>query len=88
MLPEVAGIATNNYARIRIQIHFDNPKMLRDLKDDSGVRFYVSKKGATRQHEFGVLQLGDPSVRMGGKMLPGGLSHYQFECAGKPKALT
>ena len=47
------------------------------------MRFYVTAKGKTRQHEFGVLQLGDPHVNLArgtARTLPKGLSHYQFKC--------
>ena len=93
LLPDVAGITASRYPRMRITTHFNNPDGGgTGLPDISGVRFYTTAKGVARQHEFGVMQFGDPNGQhygrcdsagcVGGDELPAGISHYQYDCIG------
>lgn len=42
-----------------LEIHYDNPKLKQNLKDNSGMRLYVTKN--YRKTEFGVLTVGSTS---------------------------
>ncbi|KAK3244544.1 hypothetical protein CYMTET_45844 [Cymbomonas tetramitiformis] len=88
-LPETAGVpvahggtprsdATRKYRSIRVNTHYDNPDMDADVKDNSGVKLYISKK--RREHDAGLLELGDPSVGLFGVTVPSGFSKVEFTC--------
>ncbi|KAJ1491700.1 hypothetical protein T484DRAFT_3117617 [Baffinella frigidus] len=80
--PAVAGVpllGTTGYRSIQLQTHFDNPSLKSGRVDNSGIRiFYTSKK---RQHEVGVLSLGDAVLRLLDTPLPKGDSLHRFHCA-------
>lgn len=64
----------------RLQIHYDNPSLIADAVDNSGVRFYFSKQ--PRKHAMGVLQLGDPFVGLEGQTVGAGWNKHDFTCSG------
>ena len=39
-----------------LEMHYDNPLMLDNITDDSGVRLYLTKQ--LREHELGILTVG------------------------------
>ena len=48
------------------------------LKDSSGIRVYYSTN--LREHDAGVLQVGDGSLRLAGSQIDSGLSSWSFDC--------
>ena len=54
----------------RLQTHFDNANRVGGLEDRSGVRFYLTAPNTgTRAIGYGVLQLGDPMLKLMGCVL-------------------
>jgi hypothetical protein len=39
-----------------LEIHYDNPKEIKNIVDDSGVKLYFTRQ--LRQHDLGLLTLG------------------------------
>jgi len=64
VIPEVAGFRVGpdeeDYKYLTLEVHYDNPNMVADLVDSSGVRIYYSRN--LRQYDAAVLALGDPFV--------------------------
>ncbi|CAF2793599.1 unnamed protein product [Rotaria sp. Silwood2] len=57
--PEIGGYPIGGDFEIKyymFQMHYDNPKLIPNRRDNSGVRFYLGKE--LRQYEFGYLTLG------------------------------
>ena len=48
--------------------------------DSSGIRFYYTKE--LREHQTGLLRLGDPLVALAGQPVGDGLSQHTFDCSG------
>jgi Copper type II ascorbate-dependent monooxygenase, C-terminal domain/Copper type II ascorbate-dependent monooxygenase, N-terminal domain len=85
-LPPSVGIplgdAGGGYVSFRIQIHYDNPFGVSNIIDSSGVvAHYTSRR---RQHDMGILQVGDPFVAVQPLVLSesGGPSQHSFGCSG------
>jgi hypothetical protein len=64
----------------RLQVHYDNPALIANAVDNSGVRFYFSNQ--PREHAMGVLQLGDPYVGLEGQTVGVGWNKHDFTCSG------
>lgn len=81
VFPPNVGIPSKNYNSIELETHYANPKNIAGLVDYSGLRFYLTKKGAKREHEYGVLQLGNghPGGQEGEKV-GNGLSKWTYSC--------
>lgn len=75
---------TANAQAIQLEIHFDNPLLLEDLFDSSGVRFYYTKE--EREEKAAILELGDPYLALMGEKINPGLTTYQFTCPGQCSA--
>lgn len=63
-LPDAAGIPMGNHAQggavyVLLQVHYDNPQLLSNIKDDSGFRLYYTDK--LRANDAGVLTIGYPT---------------------------
>jgi hypothetical protein len=71
---------SDGFQSISIQIHYNNPKEINGLIDNSGVRVYYTSD--TREFEVGVLQVGDPYTELEGMSVGAGLTLYEFECPG------
>mmetsp|Transcript_14093 Transcript_14093/g.25125 ORF Transcript_14093/g.25125 Transcript_14093/m.25125 type:complete len:415 (+) Transcript_14093:159-1403(+) len=69
----------NNQA-LHLEIHYNNPYLIEDMKDSSGVRLYYTY--AERTHRAGVLAVGDPYLSLYGESIGEGLTQYAFTCPG------
>eukprot|EP00238_Polyblepharides_amylifera_P002991 CAMPEP_0196589636 /NCGR_PEP_ID=MMETSP1081-20130531/64134_1 /TAXON_ID=36882 /ORGANISM="Pyramimonas amylifera, Strain CCMP720" /LENGTH=470 /DNA_ID=CAMNT_0041912489 /DNA_START=114 /DNA_END=1523 /DNA_ORIENTATION=+ len=85
VFPEEAGLRIGwgtdsegaKFKSFRVQTHFDNPTLVPNLIDNSGIIAYYTS--TLRQHDAGILQLGNPTVFYG-SILPSGISKYVFNC--------
>ncbi|RMZ99630.1 DBH-like monooxygenase 1, partial [Brachionus plicatilis] len=57
-----------------LEIHFDNPRLKKDITDNSGVRLYGTKN--YRKNEFGVFTIG-ASENYGGLIVPPGADTFR-----------
>jgi len=84
IFPSVAGVRigssgdANTYVSLEMETHFDNPTFAANEIDNSGVRVYYTSN--LRQHDVGVMILGDGMVDAGGTLIPSGWNTYQFDC--------
>jgi Copper type II ascorbate-dependent monooxygenase, C-terminal domain/Copper type II ascorbate-dependent monooxygenase, N-terminal domain len=80
------GPADFGYRSFRLQIHYDNPELVENAIDNSGVRiFYVN---ASRPIQAGFFEVGDPNVQLFGEPVGRGMSEHTFECGGGCSALA
>jgi hypothetical protein len=72
------------FTGLNMNTHFDNPEGLSGLKDNSGIRIFYVEKEHFREHEVGIIQIGDPSVLMSQveSKLPVGASKFSISCPG------
>ena len=80
-LPADVGMSFSRFKSFRVQVHYDNPALESNLKDNSGVRIWLDS--GARAHEAGTIQLGDPAVKMtqqAGLQIPPGKSFFEFQC--------
>jgi hypothetical protein len=73
--PSEAGDALQSF---RITVHYDNPKLVSNITDSTTVRVYYSLE--PRQHELGIMGMGDVLKKLEGVQIPVGLSQYDFKC--------
>jgi hypothetical protein len=71
---------SDGFQSMSIQIHYNNPKEINGLIDNSGVRVYHTTD--TREFEVGVLEIGDPYGNLGDLSVGAGLTVHEFECPG------
>jgi hypothetical protein len=78
--PEEAGMSlgTHGYKSFELETHYDNPELVHDRRDSSGVRFYYTEQ--KRQHEVGVIVFGDANVGLRRQEMPPGVSQFTFSC--------
>jgi DOMON domain/Copper type II ascorbate-dependent monooxygenase, N-terminal domain len=62
----------------RIQVHYNNPDLIEDIVDNGGVRVYYSL--TPREHELGIMAMGDVFSKLEGVSIPAGISEYDFVC--------
>ena len=65
----------------QLEIHYDNSLQIPNVVDSSGVRLYYTTQ--LREHDLGVLELGDPLVQLGGRPVNSGggsVSKHVFDC--------
>ncbi len=79
-LPPGVGISMSRFKAFRLQVHYDNPAGTAGLKDDSGVRVYLTSTQPPK--EAGTLQLGDGTIQLENTVIPKGRSYYDFTCTG------
>lgn len=85
-LPEDVGYrfstatGSGGFRSISVQTHYDNPEGDVGVTDSSGVRVYYTEE--LREMDMGVIELGDPLVRLTGMPLPLGRSSFSFSCPG------
>ncbi|CAB9521436.1 DBH-like monooxygenase protein 1 [Seminavis robusta] len=82
-LPEFLGanlFGEDGFQAFNIEIHYDNPRMQRDVVDNSGIRIYYTT--TPRPVEMGIFQVGDPMVALFGQHVGDGLSSHHFDCPG------
>jgi hypothetical protein len=79
--PKVGGLlGKNGFKSFQLEIHYSNPLYLSGVVDSSGVRlYYTSQK---REHDLGVLQLGDAVGALEGESVGQGLVRHSFDCPG------
>lgn len=80
-LPRNVGAAlggATGYFSFEMETHYNNPGRVQGAVDNSGVRFYYTNR--PREIQAGVLQLGDPALRLSGQPLGNGLSVHSFHC--------
>lgn len=88
VLPDNVGFPlfdTEDKQAIRIEIHYNNPKLISGMKDSSGVRFHYTR--TPRLHEAAILQLGDPQLGLYGFEIADGLTKHEFTCGGSCSSL-
>ncbi|EJK46452.1 ascorbate-dependent monooxygenase [Thalassiosira oceanica] len=81
MFPDNVGVQMfgRGKSAVNLNIHYDNPDLVQGKKDSSGMRYYyVFNK---REHNAGILQIGDPLVMTPGAISPG-LTSYSYSCPG------
>ena len=61
-----------------MNVHYDNPSGKEGHTDNSGIKMFLKK--TPREHDIGVLQLGDGYVTLYGTTIPAGTSVMQTEC--------
>jgi dopamine beta-monooxygenase len=81
-LPTDVGMSTARAQSYRLQVHYDNAAQppAAGLRDNSGVRIWLS--ATTPVHQGATLQLGDGTLRLAesGAIIPTGRSFFQFSC--------
>jgi hypothetical protein len=80
-LPPVTGylIGPGGWNVLRMQVHYNNPSLVADVIDNSGIRIYYTPN--LRQYDAVVLEFGDPSVT-NPNLIPQGSSliTYEYNC--------
>ena len=84
VLPENVGYgmgptSMDGLQSFRVQIHYNNPERLEGVVDNGGLRVYYSL--TPREHELGIMAMGDALSHLEGIPIPAGLSQYDFMCA-------
>ena len=82
VLPEDVGFPLfhGNKQAVFIEIHYNNPNLIGGLKDGSGLKFYYTHNA--REHEAGMLEIGDPWLSLRDENIDEGLTQYSFTCPG------
>jgi DOMON domain/Copper type II ascorbate-dependent monooxygenase, N-terminal domain len=62
----------------RIEVHYNNPELVENITDSSGLRVYYSL--TPREHELGGFFLGDVLGGLYGDPVSPGLSKFEFAC--------
>jgi hypothetical protein len=81
-LPDDLGVPFGGlygFNSFMMEIHYNNPDRVEGMVDSSGVRFYYTTQ--PREFEMGILQLGDPYIRLLGAPVGNGLSSHSFSCS-------
>jgi hypothetical protein len=60
-------------------MHYHNPNLVPSITDTTTVRVYYSLE--PRQHELGIMGMGDMLFKMRGMDIAAGVSQYDFSCA-------
>ena len=71
--------SSNRLQSFMINMHYNNPKLIENVTDSSALRVYYSS--TPREHELGILSMGDPLSNLQGTPMPEGYSQYDFECS-------
>lgn len=69
-----------------LEIHYNNPDRVPGVLDSSGVRLYYTTQ--PREFDVGIMQLGDPAVRLKGVSMESGLTSHAFRCPTSCTSLT
>jgi hypothetical protein len=82
LLPDNVGIAVGNvdggFNTFTLQIHYNNPNLVANVTDSSGVIFYYST--TLREHQAAVFTTGDPDAGLSGEPVGNGLQEHSFFC--------
>ena len=78
--PQVGALlgGASGYRSYVLEIHYDNPTFDQGVLDSSGVRMYYTPN--KREHDLGVLQVGDPLVELLDVPIGDGLVSHTFNC--------
>jgi Copper type II ascorbate-dependent monooxygenase, C-terminal domain/Copper type II ascorbate-dependent monooxygenase, N-terminal domain len=80
------GAANQGFRSFSMQIHYDNPELLKDIVDNSGVRIYFVNE--SRPIQVGMFEVGDPFVFLENQPVGGGVQEHTFECSSGCSALA
>ncbi|CAF3853401.1 unnamed protein product [Rotaria sp. Silwood1] len=78
--PEIGGYPVGGDFEIKyymLQMHYNNPKLIPNRRDSSGVRFYLGKQ--LRQYELGYLSIG-ADVSCSAIAIPSGIDRFILDC--------
>jgi Copper type II ascorbate-dependent monooxygenase, C-terminal domain len=67
-----------------MEVHYDNPELLEDIIDSSGVRIYYVNK--SRPIQVGFFDIGDPMIALTDRPVGEGVREHTFECGGECSA--
>jgi hypothetical protein len=80
--PNEAGMkfdAANGFKAITMQFHIDNrDRDIGKVDTGSGVRLFYTSNPV--ENEIGMMQVGDPFVRLDGQLVGSGLTRHSFSC--------
>jgi hypothetical protein len=88
-LPDNVGSpfgGVHGFQSFMIETHYNNPDLVEGAMDSSGVRIYYTTQ--PREFEAGVMQLGDPLLKLRGVSVGDGLSSHAFSCPSSCTSLT
>eukprot|EP00930_Biecheleria_cincta_P083698 TRINITY_DN7321_c1_g1_i8.p1 TRINITY_DN7321_c1_g1~~TRINITY_DN7321_c1_g1_i8.p1 ORF type:complete len:586 (-),score=69.76 TRINITY_DN7321_c1_g1_i8:680-2389(-) len=77
-LPTGTALSFARIKSFRLQIHYDNPSGSASIRDNSGLRIWLSSQAPT--HEAGTLQLGDGRIEKMFVQIPQGRSYWTWTC--------
>lgn len=74
------GMSNMGHRSFLIEVHYNNPQLLQDVVDDSGVRFYWSR--TLREFQLGTAVMGDPGTNLNGTTVgdEAGIYSHAFTC--------
>jgi DOMON domain/Copper type II ascorbate-dependent monooxygenase, N-terminal domain len=67
------------FQRFKCEVHYNNPKMIEGMRDNSKLRVYYSTN--LRKYELGMALMADFSVQLNRQPIYTGLSKYTFDCS-------
>ena len=73
-----------DFVGLHMNTHYDNPAGLKDQVDNSGIRIFYVEAENFREHDVGIMQVGDPQVMLadGDSAIPDGRSKVTMGCPG------
>jgi Copper type II ascorbate-dependent monooxygenase, C-terminal domain/Copper type II ascorbate-dependent monooxygenase, N-terminal domain len=80
------GADNFGYRSFSMEIHYDNPELLDDIVDNSGVRIYYVKE--SRPIQVGIFDIGDPLVELAYEPVGAGVREHTFDCGGGCSAMA
>eukprot|EP00980_Cylindrotheca_fusiformis_P011682 scaffold2770_cov104-Cylindrotheca_fusiformis.AAC.3 len=94
VLPKNVGVPlgeiSNGFRSYMIETHYNNPNLDEGVIDSSGIRIYYSTE--TREHDMGVLSLGDAALKQLGNRVgddgPEKFYEYAYECPSSCSSLA
>jgi dopamine beta-monooxygenase len=82
-MPPDAGlpIGTNNTKWVAVELHYNNPELVKGIQDRAGIRIYYTDK--LRRFDVGVLTVSQPDL-----LLPPGRPYFPVNVSVCPSACT
>jgi len=71
-------LGDGHFKSFRIEMHYNNPGLVENVRDSSGMTLFYSME--ERTHQLGMLQLGDPLLQLSGDSIGEGLTEWNFQC--------
>lgn len=78
VLPKDVGFSIADFKCFAMNVHYDNPDLLDDIVDSSGVKIFV--QSVAPKHKAGAMMIGDSRIQLIGKQIQNGYSAYTFHC--------